>query len=120
MLLGFDFLVLIALSIWLGTRILFLGIVVFSIGTLFHFQARRTRLLIGEKEGVPSRALKIKAAVFTLCFLAFLAPLALDSGAGIELARKADGSDLLFPVVVMVGLLTATMMSGLGSEEKKR
>ena len=116
----YDLLILLGVSIWLGTRVLFLGVAVFTLGLFFQFQARRTRLLIGGSVEKLPRGKKIKAAGLALVFTGFLVPLVNESGEGVSLHTGPEMGDWALPVVILIGLLTASLMVALGAEKRRR
>ncbi len=115
-----DLALLAGVSIWLGSRVLFLGMVIFSMGILFEFQIHRTRLLIGESERKMPLAGKIKAVISGLLLSAFLIPAMLEEENSVELKAGSLGEDWAMPVIVFIGLLSATLMVALTVERRQR
>ncbi len=115
-----DLAMLAGVSIWLGSKALFLGMVIFSMGVLFEFQIHRTRLLIGGSERKVSLSRKIKAAISGLLVSAFLIPVLLEEENRVALKAGSMGEDWALPVIVVVGLLSATLMVALTVERRQR
>jgi len=93
---------------------------VFSLGLVFFFQVRRSRLLVGYQKRPKTLARQVRAMVSSLLISGAASPLLLDSGARSEFFEASQKLDALFPVVMLVSLLGAALMIGLSVEERKR
>ena len=115
-----DLAILVAASIWLSTRELFFGVLIFSLGILFEFQIHRTRLLIGKLEEKAGVASKIKAGIFALIVSGLVLPIFMEDPQAFDLGQKSHGDHWMLPVIVLIGLLSATMMIALAVERRRR
>ncbi|MBU6153063.1 MAG: hypothetical protein KGP28_02065 [Bdellovibrionales bacterium] len=120
MILWIDLSILAGVSIWLGTRELFLGIAVFVLGFLFEFQLRRTRLLLGFTEKKVPLLSKIRSSVLALLMVVFLLPALIGERPRLDVKTVAEGQDWALPVVVLLGFLCAMLMVALGVERRRR
>ena len=116
----FDLILVSGVSILFGTRFLFLGIMIFVAGLFFLFQAHRTRLLLGGAPKEIPTARKVRAGLISAVMAAFLLPVLLESESLSSHSDQATRSDSDLPVVVLAGLLSATLMVGLSVEKRKR
>ncbi len=91
--------------------------VIFSLGLVFLFQARRSRLLTGWSPAPLPLGRRIRAAVCAVLLAGGAAPLLTES---VVPGVDAPTEDLLFPVVVSVILLSGMLLLGLGVERRKR
>ena len=115
-----DLAVLTAVSLALSWRAPFLGVVVFTLGLFFGFQARRSRLLVGLDPAPVSTGRRVRAALASLLVSSAAAALFSGSLARSDSFEAGSRLDALFPLVLIVGFLAAALMAGLGVEGRKR
>ena len=115
-----DLLVLSAVSLSFSSRDLYLGVVIFSLGLFYFFQARRSRLLVGLNKKPLAAGRRLRAAAGAVLFSGMSAPLLMDSRSTAEFFEQGKKLDALFPVVILVALLAAALMVGLSVEGRNR
>ncbi len=120
MILAFDLLLLAGVSGCFVSRSPGSGIVIFSLGLFFLFQARRSRLLVGGGSAPVSPGRRVRAIAGAVLIAAAATPLLVDTGAGSGAFLPEEAADPFFPVTVVVVLLCAVLMLGLGVERRRR
>lgn len=116
----FDFFLLVSVSVLLGLKSLYLGAITLIIGLLIGFQNHRVQLLLGEIGTHTTVARKIKAALLSLLLTGCFYPLAVESGLVPGLFEAEFNSVLVLPIIIVIGLLSATVMAALTVEKRKR
>jgi hypothetical protein len=119
MILRIDLAILTGVSVWLGWRVPFLGVMLFVFGILFEFQMGRTRLLLGSNEKKSNFFSKIRAGILTVVLVSCLLPVLAGDPAEAESGGIA-GLDWALPVVVLLGFFSAMLMIVLGVERRQR
>lgn len=115
-----DLLLLLAVSACYSIRHAFLGVVIFAFGLFFVFQARRSRFLVGLERKPASTARRLRAAAAAILLAATASPLVGDPAAKRDFFEAGHQLDVWFPVVIVIGFLSAALMTGLSVEGRKR
>jgi phosphatidylglycerophosphate synthase len=116
----FDLTLLLLTSAVLATKNLYLGSVTLIIGLFIAFQNIRTIRLLGSQSRESSRTRQIKAAILALIFGLCTLPLLIDDMRPEALVDQSWSEVASLPLVIVVGLFAATMMSALANEKRKR
>lgn len=116
----FDFLLLTSVSALIGLKSLYLGAVTLVIGLLIGFQNHRLQLLLGEIGTRATIARKVKSALLSLLLTACMYPLAAESGLLPGLFESEFNPVLVLPIIIIIGLFSATVMTALAVEKRKR
>lgn len=115
-----DLILLVLTSAVLASKNLYLGSVTLIIGLFIAFQNIRTIRLLGTQARETTRARQVKAAILALVFGLCTLPLLIDEVRPEGLVDSSWSEVTTLPLVVVVGLFAATMMSALAIEKRKR
>ena len=114
--LGFDLLLLFVVSVALAEKSFYLGSTALIIGLLIHYQCVRIRSLLGKEPSPLTVGRKVKAAILALVLGLSASPF-LFEGNKIE---KEENKQNLIPLTIVISLFSATMMSALVVERRRR
>jgi hypothetical protein len=116
----FDLFLLVVVSAVMASKNLYLGSVTLIIGLFIAFQNIRTIRLLGTQAHKTAPSRQVKAAVLALVIGLCALPLLIDEGRPEGLVDQAWSEVASLPLVIIVGLFSATMMSALAIEKRKR
>lgn len=114
----FDLLLLLVASFFAGSRLPLVGVTIFVLGGSALIQNLRTRRLLGSAAGTISTGKKIKSGVIAIVLGGLAAPL-LDEFGHAQGQQSRDVAALM-PLVILVGVLSASLLIALINERKKR
>ena len=116
----FDLTLLLGVSGSLAFKNLYLGITVLIMGLLVGFQSERLKALLGEEPIQTNTSRKVKAFAVSIILGGCFIPI-LQNQVGLEdHFEKIYHVEILLPLIVLIGLFSAAMISAVATEKRKR
>lgn|GEM_PF-4053569 len=116
----YDLLLLLGASVWLGTRDLYLGVLIFTVGLFFSFQTRRTRLLLGGSRKPRPMKSRIMGAMFGVLVVALAFAMTLGPSDAVPALELGEAGEASLAIVAAVGALSAVLVISLTTEKRTR
>ena len=116
----FDAVLLIAVSGALAVKSLYLGVITLVLGFLIGFQNLRTIHLLGRERPSYSTSKKVKALILAVIIGLCMIPFVLELPAQPNNFETTWSEETVLPIIIVVGLFAAAVMSALTVEKRKR